>query len=77
MAFTKDIIERAWNLSGDQCQCERSFHDHQGRCPTKLIWEDRGNHAKSTGWQAHSKTNAYRGLSDCEILCLACFDTIL
>ncbi|HEY93502.1 MAG TPA: hypothetical protein G4O15_01005 [Dehalococcoidia bacterium] len=76
MAFTKDIVERAWALSKGQCQCERSFHDHDGRCPNELVWEDRGNHDKPTGWQDHSKSSAYRGLSDCEILCLKCFDSI-
>jgi len=76
MAFTRDIVERAWNLSKGQCQCERRFHDHGGRCSQNLVWDDRGIHEKPTGWQAHSKTNAYRGLSDCEILCLKCFDSI-
>ena len=77
MAFTDDIIERAWALSRGQCQCERNFHDHEGRCPKELVWEDRGNHDKPTGWQDHSRSSAFRGLSDCEILCLECFDTIL
>ena len=77
MAFTEEIIERSWNMAQNQCQCERSFHDHQGKCKKQLVWEDRGNHDTPTGWQAHSLSSAFRGLSDCEILCLECFDTIL
>ena len=51
MAFTKDIVERAWNLSKSQCQCERSFHNHGDRCPQNLVKEDRGIHEK---WMASS-----------------------
>ncbi len=77
MVFNSDIIERAWNLSHGQCQCERTFHDHDGRCNQKLTWRNRGNRESKTGWQVHSKSSAYRGLTDCEILCFKCYDTIL
>jgi hypothetical protein len=77
MAFTADIIERAWNLSGGQCQCERTFHNHVGRCKKKLTYKNRGNRNSKTGWQVHSKSGANIGLADCEILCYECYDTIL
>ena len=77
MVFTKNLIEKAGNLSKGQYQSEPSLHDHEGRCPKNLNCEERGYHENPTGWQTHSKTNAYRGLSDCEILCHECSDIIL
>ena len=69
MAFSEEIKDQAYRRSGGQCECTRAHNTHQGRrCPTTF--------GRSATWEAHHKTavsvGGNDGLSNCEVLCLAC-----
>ena len=78
MAFSDLTVRQAWMRSGGRCECQRSTHGHTytGRCPQRLLWNERGNDRSPCGWEAHHKTAASVGgsdsLSNCEILCIEC-----
>ena len=48
MAFSEASFDRAWEMAGGRCQCERKTHVHMyGRCTRELVHEKRG--VKETG----------------------------
>lgn len=75
MAFSDDVIDAAWDRSDGHCECRRTTHNHNGRCPRILIKSLRGRDVPG-GWEAHHKTATILGdndtLSNCEILCQLC-----
>ncbi len=75
MAFSKSVIDKAWERSGGHCECERKSCGHTGRCNKQLVYENR-NEGKRGAWEAHHKKAVKDGgedtLSNCEILCLDC-----
>lgn len=71
-AFSKEVIDAAWNRSGGKCECTRVSHAHGARCRTKLNKASRGKESPQ-GWEAHHKNSNGPGtLSNCEILCQDC-----
>lgn len=75
MAFTQDVINQAWRRSGGTCECRRKEHSHPlGRCNLQL---DPNNKLPGYLWNANHLTaqrldSSSDGLSNCEILCIAC-----
>lgn len=76
MPFSDYIIKQAWQRSGGRCECTRRGHAHIGRCDRRLLESYRGDTATEFGWEACSKSGLYNDLSDCEILCFDCQETI-
>ena len=75
MAFTDDVVKQAWERAGAQCECNRRTHSHfYIPCGKSLILENRGS-MNPGGWEAHQINIAgpYT-LSNCEILCLHCYN---
>jgi hypothetical protein len=77
--FSQDVVRRAFTASGGQCECDRKTcnEKHRGRCPRKLLWENRGH--KPDAWQAHHWVAQDRGgtdnLRNCQILCVPCHES--
>jgi len=67
--FSDEIVEEAWQKSGEKCQCERTTCRHWGKCDKPLLKSARGNRDSTFGWEAHSKSGLHNSVSDCEILC--------
>lgn len=76
MAFSEEVVERAWARSGGRCECTRSNHWHNERCKGIIIKAFRGERDNSYGWEAHSKNGNLSNLSDCEILCTRCYQLV-
>lgn len=71
MAFSVDTKDQAYRRAGGRCECERFHSPHWGsRCSATF--------GRSGAWHAHHKTAAsvggHDGLSNCEVLCLACHE---
>jgi len=76
MAFSEDILKKAFARSGSRCECGRSNHNwHAGRCSKTFTW---GEHR--TQWEAHHQKSVDAGgtdtLENCEILCLRCHGAV-
>mgnify|MGYP007094617445 CR=1 FL=1 len=53
MAFSNDVVLRAWRRSDGKCECGRSSHNHlYVRCNKELVWENRGREGRGA-WEAH------------------------
>jgi hypothetical protein len=77
MAFSDEIVERAWKRSGGICECVRTKHTHGGRCKQQ-IKKDQRNEDSPYGWEAYSISGLYKNLaSDCEIFCWDCYKSTL
>lgn len=77
MPFADDVVKQAWEKAGAQCECRRRTHSHfYTPCGKLLVWERRGKGGQG-GWEAHHITT-FGGdvLSNCEILCSDCHETI-
>jgi len=73
MAFPEDVIEKAWEIAGGRCQCERTTHGHEGRCNRPLIWQNRGIKGSLGAWEPHHlESGGKETLTNCEILCILC-----
>jgi hypothetical protein len=73
MAFSPEVTEAAWNLSGQRCGCTRIGHGHEGVCNRPLAWENRCYDGVG-GWeQRHRDPNGGDYAENCEILCHDCF----
>lgn len=75
MTFPDEVVKQAWERAGAQCECERRTHSHfYTPCNKTLTWEKRGSTVRG-GWEAHQINIAGSyALSNCEILCIACYD---
>ncbi len=73
--FPDDVIEDAWERSGEQCECTIITHPehYDRRCHHMLIKPHRKNIYSNFGWDAHQK-NSKKGfnLNNCIILCWEC-----
>jgi len=78
MAFSDDVVRRAWNNAGGRCQCRRKNHNHlYVRCNKQLVWANRGRSGRGA-WEAHHRVSTRGdGLSNCEILCWDCHSRTL
>ena len=74
MAFSPDVVERAWERADGRCECKRTNHGHFLKCSKQLVWENRGRSAGERGsWEAHHiSSTGGDTLSNCEILCWDC-----
>lgn len=36
VAFSADVVRRAWQRAGGRCECTRKTHDHIGTCDKQL-----------------------------------------
>ena len=78
MPFSNEIVDAAWKRSGKKCECSTPKHGHTGRCNKQLIETDKASEASSYGWKVHSVSGAYKKeLSDCQILCTACYKALM
>ena len=77
MAFSDDVIQKAWERAGGRCECTRTKHDHVGRHNKVLKFENRGREGYGA-WEAHHiDRTAGDWLSNCEILCWDCHQLTL
>lgn len=51
MQFSRFTSRRRYDIADGRCECERSWHDHSGRCDRPLEWWGLGRLA-SGGWAA-------------------------
>ena len=67
MGFSASVKQRARELAGGRCECERKSCGHPGRC-NKIL--------RRPYWNAHHRRAVKSGggdtLSNCEALCLQC-----
>ncbi len=78
MPFSEDVVKQAWERANGQCECRRRTHIHfYVPCAKDLIWKNRGTPDRG-GWEAHHITT-YGGdlLSNCEIICRHCYESII
>ena len=69
MDFSDETILQAWKRADGKCECERTSHNHSGRCGKELVWENHGREG-SGAWEAHHiNSEGGEELSNCEILC--------
>ncbi len=70
MAFSDDVVARAWRRAGGKCECRRRTHDHRYvRCNKELVWANRGREGRGK-WEAHHLSSSGGDtFSNCEILC--------
>lgn len=72
MAFSDEVVHKAWHKAGGICKCERTTHSHYGICHRELKWEQRGREGLGA-WEAHHIGNPIDdSLSNCEILYWTC-----
>lgn len=77
MAFSDDVIKQAWERAGDQCECIKRTHSHfRTPCGKQLVWKNRGGTGPG-GWEAHH-IHLSQGdiLSNCEVICSACNESV-
>jgi len=77
MAFSQEVIDKAWKNCGGKCECVRTTHAHVGKHDKVLTKSERGREATGVGkWEAHHKVSVASGgediASNCEILCWDC-----
>jgi len=70
VAFSQDVVERAWRRAGGKCECRRRTHGHSYvRCNKQLVWSNRGREGRGK-WEAHHvSVSGGDTLSNCQILC--------
>jgi hypothetical protein len=75
MTFSEDVVRKAWDRAGAQCECNRRTHKHfYTPCGKQLSYDKRGRIGQG-GWEANQVTlGAGEALSNCEILCWDCYD---
>ena len=62
MAFSNDIVMRAWRRSGGRCEA----------CGKQLSFENRVREGRGK-WEAHSRSGRHLdSITDCRILCWDC-----
>lgn len=72
MVFPDSVVKQAFDRAGGRCECNRTGHDHTGRCNKQLVWENRGREGRGA-WEAHHRVaDGPDTLSNCEILCWDC-----
>ena len=76
--FTDEVVKKAFLRANSRCQCERNDHDHGTfTCFKQIIWENRGNKAERSGWEAHYLVNPEKGgkltVENCQIFCWSCY----
>ena len=73
--FSESLIERAWQKSGGECECEKELHGQFGRCNKMLLKSYYCDQSSAYGWETHSISGKYLDtVSDIEILCWdSCF----
>ena len=68
--YSERLVERAWQRSGGQCECERKAHGHIGRCNKMLLKSYRSDQSSAYGWEVYSISGQHLdSMSDIEILC--------
>jgi hypothetical protein len=73
MPFSDAIVRQAWTRSGERCECTKITHGHGRVCRKRLLEIYRGDNESVYGWEACSKSGAYRNdVDDCVILCWDC-----
>ena len=80
--FPEDVLKKAFLRANARCQCERDNHDHGAfTCFKQIIWENKGNSAVRSGWEAAYYVAPEKGgkptLENCEILCMDCYTKTL
>ena len=69
MPFPQSVIDDLWRRSGGVCECQRTGHDHAGRCTRPLIAHE---------WHAHHVLAESKGgpdtLNNAEALCRPCHE---
>jgi 5-methylcytosine-specific restriction endonuclease McrA len=81
MAFSEEVVIRAWSRAGGRCECKRKSHGHFNTgCNKDLVWENRGRAGRGA-WEARHKISVASGGTDslynCEILCWDCHSQTL
>ena len=73
MAFSDDVIQKAWKRTGGDCECKRFEHNHANyRCSNALTFFSRGREGQGA-WEAHHiEKSAGDTVDNCEILCWFC-----
>lgn len=67
MAFSDNTKELALIRAGNQCECERWTHTHDGRCSTQLTTSNTEFHHVTA-----VASGGGDGLTNCEALCQKC-----
>jgi hypothetical protein len=78
MAFSDEVVRKAWRRADGKCECRRKSHGHHYiRCNKKLSRGNRGREGWGK-WEAHHiSSSGGNGLSNCEILCWDCHSRTL
>jgi len=73
MAFSDEVVRRAWSRAKGCCECRRKTHGHPyGRCNKQLVLANNGRTGRGA-WEAHHRVRGGSDtLSNCEILCWDC-----
>lgn len=46
-SFSDEVVRQSWGRSGGRCECLKNHSWHSwGRCPQRLIWNDRRKEKK-------------------------------
>jgi hypothetical protein len=75
MAFSKEVILKAWLRAKGNCECTRINHtNHTNKyCNQTLTWEHRGNDMLPGCWEAHHiVSEGPDTFYNSEILCCKC-----
>ena len=73
MTLSRRTIEKAWDQSGQQCECTRNDHGHEGRCRRAVVWENRCRDGTG-GWeQRYKHPDGGDVPGNCQILCYDCY----
>lgn len=73
MAFSEEVVKKAWSRAKGCCECRRKTHEHSYiRCNKNLVCGNNGREGRGA-WEAHHITSGGPdSLSNCEILCWEC-----
>lgn len=76
MEIPDDVVKKAWERAGGQCECTKRNHAHfYVPCAKPLILEHRGKLGWG-GWEVKLKNEFKEGtLDNCEIVCMTCFES--
>ncbi len=78
MAFSDEVVEKAWRRANGKCECRRRSHGHSYiRCNKQLVKGNRGRSGRGCWEPHHISSNGGDGLSNCEILCWECHSRTL
>ncbi len=73
MAFSDEVLRKAWERAGGKCECRVRTHHHGFQACDELLRWDKREQPDPEGWKARQRSaGGDESLVNCEIVCWEC-----